>query len=470
MNRDRLVPLIVAVALFMENMDSTVIATSLPAIAADIGTNPLALKLAVTSYLLSLAVFIPMSGWTADRFGARKVFATAIAVFVLGSIGCALSGSLTDFVIARIVQGIGGAMMTPVGRLVLLRTVDKRALVDAMALVAMPAMIGPITGPPLGGFITTYASWHWIFIINVPMGLLGIALVLRYIEDVHIAMRDPFDLAGMVLAAISVAGLAFGCSVLGVGLVPWPLAAILIAIGAVTFVFYLRHARKVPAPVLDFSLLALPTFRASLIGGFLFRMGIGALPFLLPLLLQVGFHFTPFQSGLTTFSSTVGAFTMKTVASRILKRFGFRPVLVVNAVISAVFLAACAWFSVSTPFVLMFAILLVGGFFRSLQFTSTNVLAYAQVDEQRMSRATALTAVGQQLSLSAGVALGGATVELTVWNRAEATITAADFPPAFLLIALISAVSAFIFARLPPDAGAELAHRTPPGEKSNKTG
>jgi EmrB/QacA subfamily drug resistance transporter len=404
-----------------------------------------------------------MSGWTADRFGARKVFATAIAVFVLGSIGCALSGSLTDFVIARIVQGIGGAMMTPVGRLVLLRTVDKRALVDAMALVAMPAMIGPITGPPLGGFITTYASWHWIFIINVPIGLLGIALVLRYIEDVRIAMRDPFDLAGMVLAAISVAGLAFGCSVLGVGLVPWPVAMVLIAIGAIAFVFYRIHARKVPAPVLDFSLLALPTFRASLIGGFLFRMGIGALPFLLPLLLQVGFNYTPFQSGLTTFSSTVGAFTMKTLASRILKRFGFRPVLVVNAVVSAVFLAACAWFSASTPFVLMFAILLVGGFFRSLQFTSTNVLAYAEVDERRMSRATALTAVGQQLSLSAGVALGGAAVELTVWSRADATITAADFPPAFLLIALISAVSALIFARLPPDAGAELAHRTPPG-------
>jgi len=464
MNRDHLVPLIVAVALFMENMDSTVIATSLPAIANDIGTNPLALKLAVTSYLLSLAVFIPMSGWTADRFGARKVFATAIAVFVMGSIGCALSGSLTDFVVARIVQGMGGAMMTPVGRLVLLRAVDKRALVDAMALVSMPAMIGPITGPPLGGFITTYASWHWIFIINVPIGLLGIALVLRYIEDVRIEMRDPFDLIGMVLAAISVAGLAFGCSVLGVGLVPWPFAMILIAIGAVTFTFYLRHARKVPAPVLDFSLLKLPTFRASLIGGFLFRMGIGALPFLLPLLLQVGFNYTPFQSGLTTFSSTVGAFTMKTLASRILKRFGFRPVLVVNAVLSAVFLAACAWFSVSTPFVLMFAVLLVGGFFRSLQFTSTNVLAYAQVEPQRMSRATALSAVAQQLSLSAGVALGGATVELTVWSKASGTITAADFPPAFLLIAGISAASAVIFARLPPHAGAELAHRTPPGE------
>ena len=464
MNRDRLVPLIVAVALFMENMDSTVIATSLPAIAADIGTNPLALKLAVTSYLLSLAVFIPMSGWTADRFGARKVFAIAIAVFVIGSIGCALSGSLTDFVVARIVQGMGGAMMTPVGRLVLIRSVDKRALVDAMAWVSIPAMIGPITGPPLGGFITTYASWHWIFIINVPIGLIGIALALRYIEDVRLPMRDPFDLAGMVLAAVSVAGLAFGCSVLGVGLVPWPLAGGLIAIGAVAFAFYLRHARKVPAPVLDFSLLALPTFRASVIGGFLFRMGIGALPFLLPLLLQVGFHFTPFESGLTTFSSTLGAFTMKTMASRILKRFGFRPVLIVNAVLSAAFLAACAWFSVSTPFALMVAVLLVGGFFRSLQFTSTNALAYAQVDHARMSRATAFAAVAQQLSLSAGVALGGAAVELTVWSKAEATISAADFPPAFLLIAAISAASVFIFARLPPDAGAELAHRTPPGE------
>jgi EmrB/QacA subfamily drug resistance transporter len=466
MKRDLLVPLIVAVALFMENMDSTVIATSLPAIAADIGTNPLALKLAVTSYLLSLAVFIPMSGWTADRFGARKVFATAIAVFVAGSIGCALSGSLTDFVIARIVQGMGGAMMTPVGRLVLIRSVDKRALVDAMALVSLPAMVGPITGPPLGGFITTYASWHWIFIINVPMGLLGIVLALRYIEDVRMPMRDPFDLTGMALAAISVAGLAFGCSVLGVGVVPWPLAATLIAIGAITFAFYLRHARKVPAPVLDFSLLALPTFRASVIGGFFFRMGIGALPFLLPLLLQVGFGFTPFQSGLTTFTSTLGAFFMKTLASRILKRFGFRPVLIVNAVVSAAFLAACAWFSTTTPFAVMVAVLLVGGFFRSLQFTSTNVLAYAQVDDRRMSRATALAAVGQQLSLSAGVALGGATVELTVWSKGDAAITAGDFPPAFLLVAAISAVSAFIFARLPPDAGAELAHRTPPGEKT----
>ena len=200
MSRDRLVPLIIAVALFMENMDSTIIATSLPAIAADIGANPLALKLAITSYLLSLAVFIPASGWTADRFGARTVFRAAIAIFVIGSIGCALADSLEGFVIARIVQGMGGAMMTPVGRLVLVRSIDKHKLVDAMAWVTMPALIGPIIGPPVGGFITTYASWHWIFLINVPIGLIGIVLATRYIEDVRVEGLERFDLAGMVLA------------------------------------------------------------------------------------------------------------------------------------------------------------------------------------------------------------------------------------------------------------------------------
>src|SRR5437016_11434374 len=228
----RIVPLIVAVALFMENMDSTVIATSLPAIAADIGTSPLALKLAVTSYLLSLAVFIPMSGWTADRFGARTVFRSAIAVFVIGSLGCACSSSLAGFVVSRIVQGMGGAMMTPVGRLVLVRAVDRRALIDAMAWVSVPALIGPIMGPPLGGFITTYASWHWIFLINMPIGLIGIGLATRYIEDVRVAEPDRFDLRGMVLAGIGLAGLAFGLSVIGIGLVPWPIAVGLVILGA----------------------------------------------------------------------------------------------------------------------------------------------------------------------------------------------------------------------------------------------
>src|SRR5438128_6463920 len=226
-----IVPLIVAVALFMENMDSTVIATSLPAIAADIGTSPLTLKLAVTSYLLSLAVFIPVSGWTADRFGARTVFRGAIAVFMLGSIGCALSGSLSQFVVARIVEGMGGAMMTPVARLILVRSVDKRELINAMIWVTLPALIGPLLGPPLGGFITTYFSWHWIFLINIPIGLIGIAMALRFIDPIKSDNPEPFDLYGMLLAGIGLAGIAFGLSVAGLNLLPWTVVGALVGVG-----------------------------------------------------------------------------------------------------------------------------------------------------------------------------------------------------------------------------------------------
>jgi MFS family permease len=234
MTKERLIPLIVATALFMENMDSTVIATSLPAIAADIGTSPLTLKLAITSYLLSLAVFIPASGWTADRFGARAVFSIAIAVFMIGSIGCALSSSVTDLVIARIVQGFGGAMMTPVGRLVLLRSIDKSALVNAMAWVTVPALVGPVIGPPLGGFITTYLTWHWIFLINIPIGLLGIFMALRYIDPIRSEDPERFDLYGLVLAGIGLGGIAFGLSVAGLNLLPWTVVVALVAIGTIS--------------------------------------------------------------------------------------------------------------------------------------------------------------------------------------------------------------------------------------------
>src|ERR1700724_30043 len=254
MNKQRLIPLIVATALFMENMDSTVIATSLPAIAADIGTSPLTLKLAITSYLLSLAVFIPASGWTADRFGARMVCSLAVAVFMIGSIGCALSSSVSHFVIARILQGAGGAMMTPVGRLVLLRSIDKSALVNAMAWVTVPALVGPVIGPPLGGFITTYFSWHWIFLINIPIGLLGIFMALRYIDPITSIDPERFDLKGLVLAGIGLAGIAFGLSVAGLNLLPWRVVAALVGIGSISVTLYLIHPPGTAFPVLDFTL------------------------------------------------------------------------------------------------------------------------------------------------------------------------------------------------------------------------
>jgi len=455
----RAAPLIVAVSLFMENMDSTVIATSLPAIARDIGTNPLALKLAVTSYLLSLAIFIPASGWTADRFGARNVFRLAIAVFVLGSIGCALSQSLEEFVIARIFQGIGGAMMTPVGRLIVVRSIDKEALLNAMSLLTVPALIGPICGPPLGGFITTYASWHWIFIINVPIGLLGIALATRFIPDIRTQYPYPFDLIGFILSALGIGGLAFGLSVMGLAFLPNGVVAALLGVGAVCSFAYVYYAQRAPAPILDLNLLKLPTFRASIYGGFLFRLGIGALPFLLPLLLQIGFNLSPFQSGLITFTGALGSMFMKAAAVTVLKRVGYRNVLLYNSFISAAFLAACATFLPGIPFAIMIAVLLIGGFFRSLQFTSINTLAYAEVEPPLMSRATSMVAAAQQVSISTGVAVGALVVEFTLRLKHGAAMTAADFPPAFLVVGALTATAAIIFVRLSPDAGAQLSGR-----------
>jgi EmrB/QacA subfamily drug resistance transporter len=456
---DRIVPLIVATALFMENMDATVISTSLPAIAQALGTNPLALKLAVTSYLLSLAIFIPASGWTADRFGTRNVFRAAIGVFVLGSIGCAASHSLEEFVFARIVQGMGGAMMTPVGRLIMVRSIDKARLVNAMSLVTMPALIGPICGPPLGGFITTYASWHWIFLINVPIGMVGIAMASRFIDNIRVEQPDPFDFMGFLLSGCAIAGLAFGLSAMGLDFLPTSLVASLLCVGAIAAAGYVIHARHAPAPILDLYLLRLPTFRASIFGGFLFRLGIGALPFLLPLLLQVGFHLTPFQSGLITFTAALGAMFMKAAVASVLRRFGYRNVLLYNALISSAFLAACASFVQGMPFAVMVAILLSGGFFRSLQFTSINTIAYAEIEPAKMSRATAMVSAAQQLALSTGVAVGALVVELTLRLKHTTVMGIDDFPPAFLIVGLLSASAAFIFMRLPHDAGAELSGR-----------
>ena len=325
------VTLIVAVALFMETMDSTVIATSLPAIARDLGEDPIALKLALTSYLLSLAVFIPLSGWAADRFGARTVFRAAIVVFTLGSAACGFASSLFDFVLFRIVQGIGGAMMVPVGRLVILRTVPKSELISALAWLTIPALMGPVIGPPLGGFITTFASWRWIFWINIPIGVLGVILATYYIQNFREEELPPLDVKGFILSGVGLSGLAFGFTTIGQGLFPPAVVAALLIVGFVGCFLYVRHARTAIAPLLDLSLLKIDTFFASVVGGFIYRVGIGATPFLLPLLLQLGFGLTPFQSGMLTFSTAVGAIAMKTTAAPILRRFGFKQVLVINA-------------------------------------------------------------------------------------------------------------------------------------------
>lgn len=455
--RDKALPLIVASALFMENMDSTIIATSLPAIAADVGTSPLTLKLAITSYLLSLAIFIPASGWAADRFGSRNVFTLAIAIFMAGSIGCALANSLTGFVIARTLQGMGGAMMTPVGRLIMLRSVDRAQLVSAMNWVTIPGLIGPLIGPPIGGFITTFFSWHWIFLVNIPIGLIGIACAYRFIDQARQENVPPFDLVGFLLAGIGVAGLAFGLSVAGLALLPWEIVASLIGTGALAMVVYVLHARRVSDPVLDFSLFRLQTMRSGLTGGFMFRIGIGALPFLLPLLMQLGFGLNPFDSGLVTFASAIGAIGVKPLTLWILRRFGFRNVIVANALINAALIAICALFVPGVPLLLISAVLAFGGFFRSLQFTATNTLVFADVPPEKNSRASVLFSVAQQLAISAGIATGAAVVELSLYARGSDTIGAVDFAPAFLVVAVVVAASLIPYLRLPHDAGSQMS-------------
>lgn len=457
MRQSRLLPLIIATALFMENTDSTVISTSLPMIAQSLGTDPIALKLALTSYLVSLAIFIPISGWMADKYGARSIFTAAIGVFMAGSLACAAANSLEWFVIARFIQGAGGAMMVPVGRLVLLRSVPRSEVVQALATLTIPALVGPIVGPPLGGFITEYFHWRWIFFINIPIGILGIVMATLYVPNIKEDDTPPLDFIGFLLSGFGFALLMLGFASGGRHLIPAEISTGCVVIGAACLVLYVFHARRTPYPVLHLGLLKVPTFRISVVGGFLFRIGIGAIPFLLPLMLQVGFGLSPLASGSLTFIAAVGALFMKTMAKRILERTGFRRLLIINAFIGAAFVAANGFFTPETPHWLIMIILLVGGCFRSLQFTSLNAIGYAEISNREMSYATSLSSALQQVSLSIGVAFGAFVLEAAAALDGDAAITAGDFGPAFWAVAAVSALSGFVFIGLTPTAGAEMS-------------
>jgi EmrB/QacA subfamily drug resistance transporter len=460
-----LTALIVATALFMENMDGTVISTSLPAIAHDLHQDPIVLKLALTSYMLTLAVFIPASGWVADRFGARTVFCSAIVVFTLGSIFCGASNSLETLIAARVFQGLGGAMMVPVGRLVLLRSVEKRDLVDALAYLTVPALLGPVAGPPLGGFITTYFNWRWIFWVNVPIGVLGVALSLRYIANLREETVPRFDFRGFLLSGAGLLGLISGLSLIGRGMAPALEVTTQIVVSLVLLAFYARHARGAEDAILELKLLEIPTFFSGVVGGLIFRIGIGALPFLLPLLLQLGFGLTPFESGSLTFATAVGAIAMKFTASTALRWIGFRRTLIANALISGAFMASYALFTPATPHWLIFLALLAGGFFRSLEFTALNAISYADVDSPLMSRATSFASVSQQMSGAIGVAVAAVCIQIIQVGFGDATLVARDLSLAFVAVAAISSLSTFIFATLKPDAGSALAARAPADEE-----
>jgi EmrB/QacA subfamily drug resistance transporter len=451
-----LVPAIIGAALMMQTLNATVLANALPTMARSLGEDPVHLNTAITVYLLAAAVFLPISGWAADRFGAKRIFLLAIVAYAASCAACGFAHALWQLLLARAFEGAAGAMMGPVGRLVLLRSTPKHNLVRAMSVLTMPALLGPVLGPPIGGFIVTYGSWRWIFFLNLPIAALGVVLVWRFIDNVREEVSHPLDWTGLILTGVGMAGVVYGFENLGRHALPaWSVATMMLG-GAACLAAYAWHAARTTHAILDLKLLKIQTFTASVIGGAFMRMGMGATPFMLALLLQVAFGLTALQAGLMTFASAAAALVMKTCAPPILRRFGFRTTLCVNAVIVAAMFMAYALFRPATPHWVIYAVLLAGGFFRSLQFTSLNGLAFADIDHAQMSRASTMSTMGQQLSQSIGIGMAAMLLRFFMVHAHAGHLTAATIAPAFLVIGIVALGSAPFFLALPKDAGSGL--------------
>ena len=450
----RLLPLLVAGAFFMEFLDGTVIATAIPQMAVTFGVRPADLGIGVSAYLVTLAVLLPLSGWVADRYGARLVFTGALAVFTLASLLCAASNDLVSFVAARILQGAGGAMMVPVGRLVVLRTTAKENLVQAIATLTWPALLAPIIAPPLGGFLTTYATWRWVFFINLPVGLLGIAMALKLMPN-DTGSRRPLDWIGFVLTALACLCLMIGIEMVGAQQIAWLQAGTLLIGGFALGVIAVVAARRHPTPLLELDTLAVPSFAASILGGSIFRVVISTVPFLLPLLFQVGFGYDAFHSGLLLLPVFIGNLVIKPFTTPILRRFGFRRVLCGNGLLAAATIAGCACITADLPLPLIVTLLFLSGVTRSIQLTAINTLAFADVPPDRMRGANTLFNMVQQISLGLGVAMGvlALRVAQTLREDGTATLVPHDFHAAFLLIGTIAVLAIADAYWLDPNTG-----------------
>lgn len=443
----------------MEQMDATVISTALPAIAADLGVGPITLKLALTSYMVALAMFIPISGWMADRFGAKTIFRLAIFAFIVGSIFCAVSETLLQFVLSRFLQGAGGAMMTPVGRLVLLRTTKRSDLVSAMALLTIPALIGPLTGPPVGGFITTYFTWHWIFIINVPIGFLGIWLSGIYLPKIESVRPPPIDWLGFFLTAMAAAGIVLGLSIVSLPALPPAFGMTAAGLGIFCAILYVRHARRHPSPILRLTIFRNEAFRIATTSGTIFRVATGAIPFLMPLMLQLAFGLNPFQSGMITFAGALGALTVKFIARRVFAVTGFKVILIAACVLGAAATAANGFFTPQTSHALIIALLVMSGLCRSFFFTGSNALSYSEIDDSEASQATSIASVLQQVSLALGVAFAAFILEASS-SLSGFPLQLADFHLAFFVVAGVSLLAVVPLLALSRNAGAAVSgHR-----------
>lgn len=458
--RGWIVPAIIGSALLMQTLNATVITNALPAMARTFGVEPVRLSVAITVYMLSAAVFLPLSGWLADRFGAKRVFLGSILLYAAGSLACGLSHSLWQLILARFVQGAAGATLMPVGRLLLLRTTPKSELVGAMSVLTMPALLGPVVGPVIGGAIVTFADWRWIFMINLPVAASGFLLVRAFVPDVKEQTPGPIDLPGIVLTGAGLAALIFGFETLGRSVIGDGAVAGLFALGFAALAAYAWHARRTPHAVVDLGIFRYRSFAAATVGGAFMRTAMGANPFLLAMLLQVAMGMSAFAAGTMTFISGVGALVMKTTAPPILRRFGFRTVLLVNAVIVGASFMAYALLRPSWPQWAIMLVLGVGGFFRSLQFTSLNGLAYADIEAAQMSRASTTSAMVQQLVQSVGIGLSATLLHGLMALQGRNRLTVDVVAPAFVIAGLFTMLSMIWFLRLPADAGDDMNGRT----------
>ncbi|WP_213732273.1 MFS transporter [Citrobacter europaeus] len=454
--------LLVAGAFFMEFIDGTVIATALPDMAKSFGVQAVDLNIGISAYLITLAVLIPASGWIADRFGARKVFTLALAIFTLASVLCGLSESLEGFVAMRILQGVGGALMVPVGRLAVLRTTPKHQLITAIATLTWPALVAPIIGPPLGGFITSYANWRWIFFINVPLGILAIALALRFIPDIHDDERRPFDIAGFIATSVAMVSLVYAMELLGTRQPQGWLTAGLLALGTVTFLFALHHFRRATWPMIRLDAMSVPTFRVTMYGGSLFRASISAVPFLLPLMFQVGFGMNAFHAGSLVLAVFVGNLTIKPATTPLIRWLGFKRLLLINGALNVLALLACALITPQTPVWVILLVLYLGGVFRSIQFTGVSTLAFADVPASQMSYANTLFSTATQLAVGLGISL--AAIGIRIGDEVSKWLTLGNIPGisfrlAFIAIAIICLVGMVDTLRLARDDGSAVSDK-----------
>jgi len=441
----------------MENFDGTAIATALPTMAASFGVRAVDLSIGITAYLVTLAVFIPISGWCADRFGARVVFSAAIVVFSIASILCGLATGAAQFVLARILQGIGGAMMVPVGRMVVIRSTPKKDLIPAIGMIVWPGLIATVIGPPVGGLLTTYASWRWIFLVNIPIGLIGILLVQRFVENFRAEEKQPPDFVGFLFSAAALSCFMYGVDLLGRensrGFLGWIFLVLTVLLGALTFWF----EQQVEKPLVRFSLLKIPTFATTLIAGNASCTAVGAAPLLLPLMFQKGFGMSPAQSGMLVLLYAGGNLGMKTMTTWILRRFGFRRVLVVNTLLIAFFAAASGFLRVGTPAVIWIIVLVGAGLVRSMQFTSLNTLAFSELPSAEISAASMMHSGAQQLTFGLGIAFGAISLRIGILLGGGQTL--ADYRIAFSIVAALALLTFPAFLRLAHDAGAEVSGR-----------